>query len=135
MEEKKVLVVEDDNDTRRGLGLRLRSAGYATVFAQDGVSAIQVARTERPDLVLLDLGLPGGDGFKVLERLKKNIHLAEVPVVVLSAWDPRDHKEKVLKAGATAFLQKPAENQILLAAIKDCLSPIESEPTRKIYNL
>jgi DNA-binding response OmpR family regulator len=87
-----------------------------------GMEALQVmAQKERPNLIILDIGLPAGDGFVVLERLQKNAALATIPVIVLTARDPQTNKERTLKAGATAFLQKPADNAELLEAISAAL--------------
>ena len=88
----KILVVEDDADSRLGLCIRLKSAGYETCMAGDGLGATMAATKERPDLILLDLGLPAGDGLAVLERLKKNNATAAIPVIVVSARDPAVHK-------------------------------------------
>jgi two-component system cell cycle response regulator len=118
---KKVLVIDDDSDIRLGLNVRLRASGYATAFAADGVAAISMARKERPDVILLDLGLPAGDGFQVLERLKMNTDLAHTPVIVLSARDVEENERRALKAGATAYLQKPVDDQDLLDAIATAL--------------
>ena len=121
MEKKKILIVDDDADIRIGLHARLRASGYATVFAEDGMTAVTIARREEPDLVLLDLGLPGGDGFVVLERLRRHTQLACTPVIVLSARDPEENEKLALDAGAAAFFQKPAENDVLLDAIARAL--------------
>jgi CheY-like chemotaxis protein len=118
---KKVLVVDDDSDIRRGLNVRLRASGYATAFAADGVTAISMARKERPELILLDLGLPAGDGFQVLERLKINTELAHIPVIVLSARDAEGNERRAVKAGAAAYLQKPVDDEDLLEAISTAL--------------
>jgi CheY-like chemotaxis protein len=67
--QKKILIVDDYADMRLGLGVWLRASKFITVFAADGLSAIAAAQRERPDLILLDLGLPGGDGFLVLQRM------------------------------------------------------------------
>ena len=117
MQPKKILVIDDDLDIRLGLNARLRANGYEAVFAEDCIGAVSVAREEEPDLILLDLGLPGGDGFMVLERLKENASLATIPVVVLSARDAEENERRALKGGAAAFLEKPAENDELLGAI------------------
>ena len=117
MADPKILIVDDDNDIRRGLNIRLRANGYATVFAGDGVGAVSVARKERPDLILLDLGLPAGDGFQVLDRLKMNTELSHIPVIVLSARDPEANEKRAMKAGASSYFQKPVEDDELLAAI------------------
>ena len=123
MDKPKILIVDDDPDLRRGLNLRLRSQHYDTAYATDGFSAIAMAQKERPDLIILDIGLPAGDGFVVLERLQQNATLSTIPVIVLSARDPQSTKEKTMRAGATAFFQKPADNAELMNAIRAVLSP------------
>jgi CheY-like chemotaxis protein len=70
MSAKKILIVDDDEHLLLGLAAKLKAKGYAVVSAMDGVAAVAVARQESPDLILLDLGLPAGDGFLVLERLR-----------------------------------------------------------------
>jgi DNA-binding response OmpR family regulator len=80
-----------------------------------------VARTELPDLVILDLGLPAGDGFLVLERMRGLADLAAIPVIVLSARDPAGNKQRAIDAGAAAFFQKPPDNHEFLAAIRQAL--------------
>ncbi len=118
----KILIIEDDADLRRGLVLRLKHEGFATATAHDGAQAIKVARDERPDLIILDLGLPAGDGFLVMERLKTFGQLEHIPVIVLSGRDPAVSSAKAKEAGATIFLQKPAENEALRAAIDAALA-------------
>ncbi len=120
-DKKKILIVDDDPDLRRGLNVRLRANNYETVFATDGMSAISVAQKERPDLVVLDLGLPAGDGFTVMERFKTIAPLSVVPIIVVSARDPQVNRDRALKAGAEAFLQKPVDNDELLSAIRKAL--------------
>jgi len=121
MEKPKILIVDDDPDLRRGLNLRLRSNHYDTAYATDGFSAIAMAQKERPDLIILDLGLPAGDGFVVLERLRQNANLSVIPVIVLTARDPQSSRELTLKAGAAAFFQKPVDNGQLMSAIRATL--------------
>ena len=87
----------------------------------DGTSGVTVARKENPDLIILDIGLPGGDGFLLMERFRNLASLACVPVVVLSSRDPQTNKERALEAGAVAFLRKPPDNNELLAAIRKAL--------------
>jgi DNA-binding response OmpR family regulator len=99
----------------------LRANQYETAYATDGFSAIAMAQKERPDLIILDLGLPAGDGFVVLERLQQNANLSCIPVIILTARDPQSSREKTLKAGATAFFQKPVDNSKLLSAIRTTL--------------
>jgi DNA-binding response OmpR family regulator len=121
MDKPKILIVDDDPDLRRALKIRLRANHYDTVQASDGYSAISVAQKEKPNLIILDLGLPAGDGFVVLERLRDSDSLSNIPVIVLSARDPQSSEEKTLQAGATAFFQKPADNNELLDVIRATL--------------
>ena len=118
MSQKKILVVDDDPDVRLGLQLRLNANHYDVVLAGDGVASIAKARQHMPDLIILDLGLPVGDGFSVLERLKANDKLSSIPVVVLSGRDRVGNRDRALKAGAKTFLQKPMANDKLLAVIR-----------------
>ncbi|HEY8722204.1 response regulator [Pengzhenrongella sp.] len=117
----KVLIVEDDEDLRRGLTLRLRRIGYDVVNAQDGLGAVSVARKERPDLVLLDIGLPAGDGISVLERYANLPALCSIPVVVLTGRDPQTTEPAVRKFRVAAFLRKPADNNELAETIERAL--------------
>jgi two-component system KDP operon response regulator KdpE len=133
MEKPKILIVDDDPDLRRGLNLRLRSQHYDTAYATDGFSAIAMAQKEKPDLIILDIGLPAGDGFVVLERLQQNASLSTIPVIVLSARDPQATREETMRAGATAFFQKPADNAELLNAIRAVLSPAWPGTTAAVH--
>ena len=112
----------------RALRLRLRANNYEVSYAADGYSAIATAQKERPALIILDLGLPVGDGFVVLDRLQKSDVLSGIPVIVLSARDPQTNEERALKAGATAFFQKPADNDELLNVIRISLGPTQAQP-------
>jgi two-component system cell cycle response regulator len=121
MDKPKILIVDDDANLRRALKIRLRANHYDTVQASDGYSAIAVAQKEQPNLIILDLGLPAGDGFVVLERLRDSDTLSSIPVIVLTARDPQSNKQQTLQAGATAFFQKPVDNSELLAVIRESL--------------
>ncbi|MFI5070711.1 MAG: response regulator transcription factor [Terriglobales bacterium] len=123
MEQPKILIVDDDPELRRGLNLRLRANHYDTAYATDGVSAMAMAQKEKPDLIILDIGLPAGDGYVVLDRLQENASLSCIPVIVLTARDPQYNKDRIMRAGATAFFQKPADNFELLGAIRSVLNP------------
>ena len=131
MAKKKILIVDDDPDLRAGLNIRLRANGYDIAFAADAMGAVAEARRHNPDLILLDLGLPGGDGFLVMQRLNMIPALAVIPVIVLSARDKEANENRVSMAGAVAFLQKPYEDAALLAAIADAIGPGASERGRR----
>ena len=117
----KILIIDDDPHLILGLTPRLKANNYAVVTAADAIAAITVARKEAPDLIILDLGLPGGDGFMVLERIRNLPDLSGVPVIVLSARDPVDNRKRSLEGGAVAFFQKPPDNHELLTAIRQAL--------------
>ena len=124
MNNKKILVIEDDPDVRLGYQIRLKANHYDTLFAADSLSSIMEARNHQPDLIILDLGLPDGDGFVVMERLKDNSYLSAIPVIVVTARDPHAIRSRALRAGAKAFLQKPVDNDELLSVIRKCLGEI-----------
>jgi CheY-like chemotaxis protein len=106
--------------------VRLKYSGYDTCFAIDAVSAVAVAGIQRPDLIILDLGLPNGGGFVVIERLKAAPPLDAIPIIVVSASDARANQERASKAGAAAYLQKPVDNAEFLTVIRKALG--ESSP-------
>ncbi|HKT90046.1 MAG TPA: response regulator [Candidatus Sulfotelmatobacter sp.] len=122
MNNRKVLLVEDDKDNVRAMAVRLRAYGYQLVVAHDAISAISTARKEKPDIIVLDLGLPGGDGFVVMQRLKSNVDLMLVPIIVVSARDPLTNESRALEAGAEAFLQKPVDNDEFLTVLERALA-------------
>jgi DNA-binding response OmpR family regulator len=121
MSGKKILIVDDDPHLLLGLAPRLQANSYSVVTAADAISAIAVARNEAPDLIILDLGLPGGDGFLVMERIRNLASHGSTPIIVLSAWDPAGNRKRSLDAGAVAFFQKPPDNHEFLAAIRQAL--------------
>ena len=118
---KKILIVDDDPDICDGMRVRLKANHYDTFFATDAVSTLSQARKHQPDLIILDLGLPAGDGFAVIEKLKVWPSLAWIPVIVVSGRDFRRNKERAIKAGAKAYLQKPVDNSELLNVIQQAL--------------
>ena len=118
---KKILIVEDDPDLLMGLKLRLSANDYDVILAGNGMAGIAQVRKHKPDLMILDLGLPAGDGYSVLERMRINESLSSMPVIVFSGRDRVGNQDRALKAGASSFLQKPVENDTLLAAIRQIL--------------
>ncbi len=101
----RILLVEDSRFIRMENERALIKAGYEVVCAEDGQSALQLARGQQPDLILLDLMLPKMSGFEVLEYLKSNPGTAQIPVVVLSALYEKN-REKLMAAGAEDYLEK-----------------------------
>ena len=127
MRKPKILVVDDDPDLVKALRLRLRANNCDVITAADGYSVIAAAQKGHPDVIILDLGLPAGDGFVVLERLQNSDTLSAIPVIVLTARDAQGNEERALKAGAAAFFQKPVDNEELLNVIRVSL-PHRSAP-------
>jgi DNA-binding response OmpR family regulator len=125
---KKVLIVEDENLQLTSVAKRLKSAGFEVAAARDGMSAISTARKEQPDIILLDLGLPAGDGFVVLQRLQLIIQTSTIPVIVVSSRTPAGNKDAALRAGAIAYFQKPVTTEVLVKAIREALGISETDP-------
>jgi DNA-binding response OmpR family regulator len=114
----RILIVDDDPDTLLGLTLILRKkGGHQIVAASDAIQAMMVALREKPDLIVLDIGLPGGNGLQVLRNLKSNVATTCTPVIILTARDASLESE-CLRAGAEAFFQKPADADALLGAVR-----------------
>ncbi|HME12610.1 MAG TPA: response regulator [Candidatus Acidoferrum sp.] len=127
MSAKKILIIEDDAGQLTMVAKRLKHAGYDVVGARDGISAVSTARKEQPDLVLLDLGLPGGDGFVVMQRLQMLISTSTIPIIVISSNDPSSSEEPSRRAGAIAYLRKPVDFDKLFKLIAETLGT--PEPT------
>ena len=123
-----ILIVDDDPDMLQALQIRLKASGYHVHCAGDGTGAISEARKHTPDLIVLDLGIPSGDGFVVLDTLRANTDLSSIPVIVLSGRDRRANEGRVLKAGAKAFLQKPVQSNEFLAVIRQALGETHQNP-------
>jgi DNA-binding response OmpR family regulator len=125
MANKKILIVDDDPDVRQAMNIRLKANSYDTCFASDALNSLTEARKQQPDLIILDLGLPGGDGYVVIERIKRHPALSVIPIIVVSARDARGNHDRVIAAGAQVYLQKPVNNAELLAIIRQTLGQPE----------
>jgi two-component system KDP operon response regulator KdpE len=126
--------VDDNADIRLGLRLRLKANRYETLFAADALSGVEEASKHQPDLIILDLGLPGSDGFTVMESLNKIPFLTGVPIIVVSARNAFGNQKRAIEAGARAFLQKPVNDAELLAVIRQCLEEPAGRQTPALYD-
>ena len=120
MSEKKILIVDDERDFAFVLSTHLKAHGYNTVMASDAVGAITVAQKERPDFIILDISMPAGDGFSVMERLAKSDHTSLIPIAVVTGR-ALSGKQRAMAEGAVAFFTKPVDFDRLLALIGDLL--------------
>jgi DNA-binding response OmpR family regulator len=118
---KKILIADDDPGMRLALLVRLRANNYEVACVGDGLSVIFEARRNTPDLIILDLGMPSGDGFTVLEMLQADDAHACIPVIVLSGRDRASSRDRAIEAGALMFLQKPVDTSDLLTAVEHAI--------------
>lgn len=124
MEEKKkkILLVDDEVDILTVIRMRLESSGYEVVVATDGKEALNTARSLIPDLIILDLMLPGMDGFHVARMLKYDMHYKDIPIIMLTAKAGEDVRKTGEQVGADAYMNKPFEAEKLLAKIRELLA-------------
>ena len=120
----KILVVDDDDALREMVGLVLNAAGYHTVFAADGLNAVEVFKSEEPDLVLLDIMLPGQSGIEVCKQIRS---ISGTPIVMLTAKGDTEDVVHGLEAGADDYVVKPHNGAELLARIKARLRPVTDD--------
>ena len=117
-----ILVVDDERRNRQLLEVMLGAEGYRVQCASSGDEAIAMAVAEPPDLVLLDIMMPGMDGYRVATKLKSDAATAHVPVVMVSALDDRNSRTHAINVGAAEFITKPVNQVTLKALIKTLLS-------------
>ncbi len=103
---KKILIIEDDKFLRELISRKVSDEGFDVAEAVDGEEGVKKVKTEKPDLILLDLILPGIDGFEVLSRTKEDLNSASIPVIILSNLGQKEEVEKGLKLGAVDYLIK-----------------------------
>jgi DNA-binding response OmpR family regulator len=120
---KKILVVDDDKNIAQFLVTILRGNGYEVVTAMDGTQAVMRAHREKPDLILLDIMMPGGDGFNVCDKLRLSANTSSIPIIVLSASEQIGIPTRARQAGACCFLKKPFDVDDLMARVGKALSP------------
>lgn len=119
----KLLLVEDNEMNRDMLARRLEKRGYTVVIAVDGQSGVNLARSEKPDLILMDMSLPIIDGWEASRQLKADAAVATIPIIALTAHAMAEDREKALAAGCNEYETKPVDLASLLAKIEVLLRP------------
>jgi two-component system, cell cycle response regulator DivK len=128
----KVLLVEDNEMNRDMLSRRLIRRGFQVVFAMDGQQGIDLARSERPDIIIMDMSLPVIDGWEATRRLKADDATRSVPVIGLTAHAMSGDREKAIEAGCDDYDTKPVELDRLIGKIERLLGTAKEEPLRQV---
>jgi two-component system cell cycle response regulator DivK len=118
---KLILVVEDQEDNRRIMRDLLTSAGYEVIEAVTGEEGVAAAETHRPDLILMDIQLPGLDGYEATRQIKANPDLEHIPIIVVTSYALSGDDVKAFEAGCNAYVSKPFSPRQLLAKIREYL--------------
>ena len=118
---KLILVVEDQEDNRRIMRDLLNSAGYEVIEAVTGEEGVAAAETHRPDLILMDIQLPGLDGYEATRQIKANPDLEHIPIIVVTSYALSGDDVKAFEAGCNAYVSKPFSPRELLAKIREYL--------------
>ena len=122
-EKKRILLVDDEPDFVKVASRRLEAAGYEVVTALDGEKGLKIARAEEPDLILLDVALPGLDGYKVCKKLKEDGRTRGIPILLFTARAPNGVEREGSKCGADGYIYKPFDTKTLFEKIRSALEP------------
>jgi DNA-binding response OmpR family regulator len=117
----RILIAEDQADLREMLSFTLRLDGHQVVTAADGEEALNQALATSPDLIVLDIKMPGLSGFQVCEQLKRDVKFGETPIIIISALNTDEQIEAGYQAGASEFIPKPFSPQLLSERVKNLL--------------
>ena len=121
MMKKTILVIEDNEDNRRIMRDLLTSGGYEVIEAVTGEDGVTAAETHRPDLILMDVQLPGMDGYEATKRIKANHNLQKVPIIMVTSYALSGDDVKAFEAGCDDYVSKPFSPRKLLAKIREYL--------------
>jgi two-component system, cell cycle response regulator DivK len=120
---KRILVIEDQEDNRQIVRDLVTASGYELIEATTGEEGIEAAAREKPDLILMDIQLPGIDGYEVTRRIKANPQLQKIPIVAVTSYALSGDDKKAFAAGCDGYVTKPYSPRLLLAKIREYLSP------------
>lgn len=121
MPPKKILIADDDRDLVRILGMNLMKVGYEVIGAADGCQAVEFAHRHRPDLYILDVNMPAGNGMSVQQRVQKSFNLCMAPIIYLTGDKRPEVVKAALQLGAHSVLYKPIEDGELLRSVRKAL--------------
>ncbi len=121
MSKAKIMIVDDEPEIIKGLTMRLKANDYEVISAMDGMQATTLAVREQPDLLILDVGMPAGDGHVVAERLRANTVTMHMPIIMLTARTADEDRMQAMKNGVDLYLNKPFKPEELLEAVASCL--------------
>ena len=121
MDKKRILIVDDEEDILKVLRFRLEANNYEVLSASDGQEGLNKARSEKPDLIILDLMLPKLDGYKVCRMLKFDENYKAIPIIIFTARAQKKDEELGMEMGADAYIAKPFEPEVLLGKMKELL--------------
>jgi len=133
-QKKKILIVDDERDIVKALMIRLQGAGYDVVTAFDGAQGVFMAHKEKPDLIILDIRMPAGDGFSVAARLKHSMYTFTIPVIFMTGSPEKNAEDKAMALGARFYIKKPYDPEELLDAIKRALEE-GPDPSLKLEDI
>ncbi|MET0852562.1 MAG: response regulator [Candidatus Rokuibacteriota bacterium] len=119
---KRILAIDDQEDNRRILHDLLTAVGYEVLEAVDGEDAVAQAEAQVPDLILMDIQLPGIDGYEATRRIKANPALARIPVIAVTSYALTGDEDKAMEAGCDAYIAKPYSPRALLAKVREFLT-------------
>jgi DNA-binding response OmpR family regulator len=122
MPQKKVLIVDDDPTFRRISQTAIVKAGFEVLIAADAMGALMQAKNQKPDLIILDLGLPAGGGFTFLERMQQLPATSVIPVVIISGKDRATNEPRALAAGVAGYFEKPVTPEEIVAKVTEILA-------------
>ncbi len=125
---QKILIVEDERDIADLVGFNLERAGYSVLKAHDGITGAEMAIRERPDLVVLDLMLPGKDGYGVFKEIRRDSRSRDIPVIMLTARAQTEDRIQGLEAGADDYLTKPFSPKELMLRVQAVLKRSDGPP-------
>ena len=118
---KRILVIEDQEDNRQIVRDLVTASGYELIEATTGEEGLEVAARERPDLILMDIQLPGIDGYEVTRRIKANPKLSKIPIIAVTSYALSGDDKKAFAAGCDGYVTKPYSPRLLLAKIREYL--------------